>query len=616
MDAGVLGRRRLISERIRADPESFGVLHQRCVVVPSVLSASTANVMVPAGVSLERIAGVDGILRTHVRLFLPRMTYVLGVDLDNTLLSYDELMARLALERGWLVDPSPAGKTAIRDRLRLEADGERRWMELQALAYGRHISEALPAPGAKEFLRTCRDRGVPVYVVSHKTRFAAADPGGLDLRDAALRLMHEHGLFDKGSGVTPGGVYFEGTRAEKIERIRQLGCSHFVDDLEETFLDMTFPTEVERLLYAPDGRAPRDPRVRAFSSWSEIIEHLFPAEEMAALASRLGRVLFTRVGSLRTLHGGRNNRIYRFEAGGGSYVAKVYFAHRGDPRDRLGVEFEALRFLRAHGVTSVPEPVASEPASRLAIYRFVSGAAVTSVEERDVDDAVCFLQRLRELTGSPGSRSLPAASEACFSVEAAIRSVEGRLARLTSVPPGDAVEREFREFLAAVRPALDAVARRARERAAPDRELPRGERTLSPSDFGFHNALRPPEGGLVFLDFEYFGWDDPAKTISDFLLHPAMSLDARLKQRFVAGALDALGRGGGLPQRLEALYPVYGLKWCLLLLNEFVPEDRERRHFAVAGSGDPGAARPLQLERARALLVRVMSECESFPYAA
>ena len=38
---------------------------------------------------------------------------------------------------------------------------------------------------------------------------------------------------------------------------------------------------------------------------------------------------------------------------------------------------------------------------------------------------------------------------------------------------------------------------------------------ISPSDFGFHNALRT-NTGPVFFDFEFSGWDDPAKTIIDF----------------------------------------------------------------------------------------------------
>ena len=59
-------------------------------------------------------------------------------------------------------------------------------------------------------------------------------------------------------------------------------------------------------------------------------------------------------------------------------------------------------------------------------------------------------------------------------------------------------------------------------KAPVEAELPVEQRTLSPSDFGFHNALRRPDGRVVFLDLEYFGWDDPAKMISDFLLHPAL----------------------------------------------------------------------------------------------
>jgi len=50
--------------------------------------------------------------------------------------------------------------------------------------------------------------------------------------------------------------------------------------------------------------------------------------------------------------------------------------------------------------------------------------------------------------------------------------------------------------------------------------LPADETCLSPSDFGFHNALVDPSGALSFLDFEYAGRDDPAKPVSDFFCQP------------------------------------------------------------------------------------------------
>ena len=52
---------------------------------------------------------------------------------------------------------------------------------------------------------------------------------------------------------------------------------------------------------------------------------------------------------------------------------------------------------------------------------------------------------------------------------------------------------------------------------------------LNPSDFGFHNTLKK-KNKLFFLDFEYFGWDDPVKLTADFIWHPSHSLNKNLQQ--------------------------------------------------------------------------------------
>ncbi len=137
------------------------------------------------------------------------------------------------------------------------------------------------------------------------------------------------------------------------------------------------------------------------------------------------------------------------------------------------------------------------------------------------------------------------------------------------------------------------------------------ERTLSPSDFGFHNALRGADGRLVFLDFEYFGWDDPAKTVADFLLHPGMQLPAALKQRFFFGMMAALASVPKLQHRVRAVYPLFGLKWCAILLNEFTLENLARRCFA---DGEKNSwNKTTQLEKARLMLAQVINDQHHFP---
>jgi hypothetical protein len=203
------------------------------------------------------------------------MTPVIGIDFDNTLVSYDELMYRAAVERGLVGADVGIGKRAVRDRIRLGAGGEIEWQKLQALVYGPLMPQARLIAGAGEFIRTCRGRGVDVYVVSHKTEFAGYDETGTNLRAAALSWMEARGFFESdGLSFNRAQVYFESTREAKIERIRSLRCTHFIDDLEEVFLEQEFPPDVRKLWYAPGGAAAGS-EVRVMPSWTAIHDYFF-----------------------------------------------------------------------------------------------------------------------------------------------------------------------------------------------------------------------------------------------------------------------------------------------------------------------------------------------------
>ena len=182
------------------------------------------------------------------------MITTVGLDLDNTLVTYDALFHTLGTEQGLIRVESPRQKRHIRDFLRESADGEQQWRTLQGLAYGARMGEAALSDGVEPFLLECRQRGVTVHIVSHRTLVAAADPGGINLHDAAMDWMTAHRFFEaNGLGLLPSNVWFEQTRTEKVARIRRLRCTHFVDDLEEVLLDPDFPPDTSRILYAPDG---------------------------------------------------------------------------------------------------------------------------------------------------------------------------------------------------------------------------------------------------------------------------------------------------------------------------------------------------------------------------
>jgi hypothetical protein len=131
--------------------------------------------------------------------------------------------------------------------------------------------------------------------------------------------------------------------------------------------------------------------------------------------------------------------------------------------------------------------------------------------------------------------------------------------------------------------------------------LPEAQRILSPSDIGFHNALRVSGGELVFIDFEYFGWDDPAKLISDFVLQPEVQLDRALLDRFRDGVFRLVG-DVTLPDRYRLYVQLFRLKWVLILLNEYLRDDRSRRQLAGVDGTDWPAVLARQLEKARKMI--------------
>lgn len=284
---------------------------------------------------------------------------------------------------------------------------------------------------------------------------------------------------------------------------------------------------------------------------------------------------------VRAVAGGRNSRTYRVDAGSVSYALKVYPDRADDPRDRFGAERAALQLFERHGVTCVPRWLGGD--GQVAFLEWIEGAPVAEPAEADVDALVAFIARVKDLDVH-GSDIGPA-SEACLSGEEILRQLDVRLERLRA--HGEPAVRDFAaERVAPRRAAAEATAREAYRRgglsfAAP---LPPERRCLIPADLGFHNALRPVGRAerLVFLDFEYFGWDDPVKLVADVLLHPGHTLGPALAARFLAHMTRLFGGDPTFAARLDALLPLFALRWALIVLQR---------------PGDPALARAEELLR-------------------
>jgi hypothetical protein len=200
---------------------------------------------------------------------------LIGIDFDNTIAGYDDVFAPAGQAEDLLPPGFGGSKREIRDYIRTLENGERCWMALQGRVYGAHMSKAVLIDGVGGFLTRCRDSGIAVCIVSHKTRYGHFDPDKVDLREAALSWMEAQAFFDPaGFAVARNAVHFAETRTEKVARIATLGCTHFIDDLKEVFLEEAFPGETKQYLLSTETPAPQGP-FEVFPGWSEITDALF-----------------------------------------------------------------------------------------------------------------------------------------------------------------------------------------------------------------------------------------------------------------------------------------------------------------------------------------------------
>ena len=270
------------------------------------------------------------------------------------------------------------------------------------------------------------------------------------------------------------------------------------------------------------------------------------------------------------LSGGANNHLFSCLSPEGELVIKLYREQNfGAEVSRRQAEVAFLKHASQTAPEFVPQLLAAHESYEMIALSRVDGVtypAGVSVANPDVEAAIRFYRQLNEDTESVGHYPI-SAREGYLSISEHLTHIEQRLAALSA----DHVPADVRR---AARTAIDAVKRRfdkAKEVSlrsiatseVSDQLLPENAQ-LSPGDFGFHNALR--RGSTpIFIDFEYAGVDDPAKTVADFFLQPKVPVDPALFEQ-VASAMAISMPVGTLKTRSRLLGRLLSIKWLAIIL--------------------------------------------------
>ncbi|MBR9691996.1 aminoglycoside phosphotransferase family protein [Candidatus Woesearchaeota archaeon] len=539
---------------------------------------------------------------------------IIGVDFDNTIVTYDELFHKIALEKDLISKELPKTKNHVRDYIR-SIDKEDEWTKLQGIIYGSRIIDASPFPDVKKFFKLCIEKGIKIFIVSHKTKFPYLGDK-VNLHDSAKAFLKNQGFFDKEViGFEEKNAFFELTKEDKIERIRKLGCTHFIDDLPEFLSEKSFP-DINKILFDPNDNHTGEKLQRA-SSWDDLIdkfklskvkkEKYFESNEFKKDVKNLLEKSMIKEGfRIKPLEGGKNNRVFKIETDNGNFLLKAYFVHSKDLRNRLNSEFSLLDYAWGFGLRNIHEPVSKDEVNNFGLYSFIRGEKVKEkINQGMVDAAAKFFVELNKNRKTDEAKALPEASESCFSIEKHLELVENRVMRLDKILSDSKINQEAIDFVKQILiPKWKEIKEKVLENIkkqdiSVDEVIHFDEMVVSPSDFGFHNALVNNNGKISFLDFEYGGWDDPAKMVCDFFCQPKIPVHLNYFTSFCNKALDFLKDKEKAAIKAKILLPVYKIKWACIILNEFLITDSNRREFALDKEQNIDERKSKQLGKAK-----------------
>jgi hypothetical protein len=518
---------------------------------------------------------------------------IIGIDFDNTIACHEQTFRKIASQEGLSIPKGEKTKQLVKDFFLGKKNGNLEWTRIQGKVYGAELSSAKLFEGFFAFLTEAISLDHKLVIISHRTLFPTLGEE-INLHKVALQWLSEKGVLAPGL-LSSENCFFEISLEKKIERIEQENCTVFIDDLVQVLKHPRLPKKTQRILFGKkhssipsftkwyEGRTllknvpvslPSDPVKK---NWETLPheKHLYCFKN---LLKEVGKCELT---DFKQVKRGGNNCVYKITIGEEVFLGKVYHRDTQDSRDRLGHEVAFLKYLKSIGIKESPALISKDMNAGITCLDWIEGSDFdTQCDSSESDWVQCFsfLKNIQVGKNSTEAKSLPNGSEAAFSLREHLALLQSR--RDYWYAHNQTVPKEIRSFLMTE---LDEEYKNlAKELIShPDfnKELKPDEKIISPSDFGLHNAKLGKDGKLAFFDFEYAGWDDPAKTIADFFAQPrfpapfeqSKNLLSTFSNIYSSSAMDYLRR------RLPLVNRIIRLKWCYILLNDFHPTAIKRR---------------------------------------
>lgn len=319
---------------------------------------------------------------------------------------------------------------------------------------------------------------------------------------------------------------------------------------------------------------------------------MLSVDELPSFAIHWASELGQDPSTLERLHGGINNRVFRCGVGAQKWVIKGYPSLEIGRFDRMQAEQQFLHFANHVAPGLTPSLIHVDLDRRCMVLENIDGQHFPDnipPPSEAVSAAVRFIQVLNHKPGLASEFIQTDAAEGFLSLTQHLINVQERLEVMgfDDVKTDDkALAKSLLYDLRYEFSRLWEQTHRLIEQGIVIDAIDPDERCVSPSDFGFHNAFST-KSGVKFFDFEFSGWDDPAKATLDFVLQPRVPVVGYGSPLLNAWHAELRH---SIKKRCYYLAPILRLKWMCIFLSVLNPI-RLREMLCVIPGGEAEGVR-------------------------
>ena len=487
---------------------------------------------------------------------------IIGIDLDNTILNYDYSFLKHAIKKK-LINPNEKNINKEKIKNKIEKISMKEWTILQGEVYGKYIYDAKIDGMFIKFLKLLKENNVIINIVSHKTKFPILGKK-INLHRKSLQYLKKYIPYNL---VVNKNIFFEKTLNDKVNRILECKCDYFIDDLNKVFNHKNFPNRTHKILFSNSKNS--------FSqNWSDIY-----------------RNFKIKIGINNNL-AGKNNKCFIISEKK-IFVKKFYNINNDDDRYKREIKF--VKFLEKNKVNLTPKIVESE--KNIIKYELINGKVISNKDankRKYLKEAFKFIKKINHLNFQ--KENFKYAKGFCSSSECYENEISNKIKILENNKYSASSIKTIKDKFTILKK-LNYFKNNYKFR--------KEDSSLSPCDFTFNNILIYKKA--KFIDFEYSGIDDVAKLYAIFFLQPDHHIKINTFEKNINQLILKKFDNDRFKKNLTYLLPICYLRWSLIMLNDFLKEDLNRRNFS-----NPKYSKLKNLHKQEKKVVRYLKDREKY----